>query len=57
MYIYKGKVVAAQAWTGPEGSRRLMIPNFKAAHEVGKVSPAHRPPLLPRNIFMMLIYV
>jgi len=25
----KGKVILLQAWTGPEGSRRLRIPDFK----------------------------
>jgi len=25
----KGKAMPLQAWTGPEGSRRLMLPDFK----------------------------
>jgi hypothetical protein len=25
----KGKAIPLQAWTGPEGSRRLRIPDFK----------------------------
>jgi len=25
----KGKAIPLQAWTGPEGSRRMMIPDFK----------------------------
>jgi len=25
----KGKAVSLQAWTGPEGSRRLRLPDFK----------------------------
>jgi len=25
----KGKAVPLQAWTGPEGSRRLKLPDFK----------------------------
>jgi len=25
----KGKTVALQGWTGPEGSRRLRLPDFK----------------------------
>ena len=38
MYIYttvcvhlkvKGKAIPFQAWTGPEGSRRLRLPDFK----------------------------
>jgi hypothetical protein len=27
--IGKGKAVPLQAWTGPEGSRRLRLPDFK----------------------------
>ena len=29
IYIYKGKAIPLQAWTGPEGSRRLRLPEFK----------------------------
>jgi len=31
MYIYfiTGKAIQLQAWTGPEGSRRLRLPDFK----------------------------
>jgi hypothetical protein len=25
----KGKIIPLQAWTGPEGSRRLSLPDFK----------------------------
>jgi hypothetical protein len=25
----KGKALSLQAWTGPEGSRRLRLPDFK----------------------------
>ena len=25
----KGKAIPLQAWTGPEGSRRLTLPDFK----------------------------
>ena len=30
-YMYKGKskTILLQAWTGPEGSRRLRLPDFK----------------------------
>jgi len=27
--IGKGKIIPLQAWTGPEGSRRLRLPDFK----------------------------
>jgi hypothetical protein len=48
----KGKATQLQAWTGPEGSRRLRLIDFKTmAHEGSKVvSPTHWPPLPPRNI-------
>jgi len=29
MYIYKGKAILLKAWTGPYGSRRLRLPDFK----------------------------
>jgi len=47
----KGKAVPLQAWSGPEGSRNLMFPDFMTtAQDGGKaVSLTHRPPLLPRN--------
>ena len=47
----KVKAVPLQAWSGPEGSRKLIFPdNMTTAHEGGKfVSPTHRPPLPPGN--------
>jgi len=47
----KGKAVPLQAWTGPEGSRKLRFPDFVAtAQDGGKVvSLTHRPPLPPIN--------
>jgi len=47
----KGKSVPLQAWTGPEGSRKLRFPDFvKTAQDGDKVvSLTHRPPLLPGN--------
>jgi hypothetical protein len=48
----KAKAIPLQALAGPEGSRRLRLPDFKkSTHEGDKiVSPTHRPPLPPRNI-------
>jgi len=45
----KGKAVLLQAWTGPEGSRKIRFPDFTTtAQDSGKVvSPMHRPPLPP----------
>jgi hypothetical protein len=48
----KGKAIPLQAWTGPEGSRRVRLPDFKTVtHECGEVfSPTHRPCLPQGNI-------
>jgi hypothetical protein len=47
----KGKAVPLQAWSDPEGSRKLRCPDFMImAQDGGKVvSLTHRPPLLPGN--------
>jgi hypothetical protein len=47
----KVKAVPLQAWSGPEGSRKLRFPDFMAtAQDGGKiVSFTHRPPLPPGN--------
>jgi len=52
IYEYiKGKSVPLQAWSGPEGSRKLRFPDFMTtAQDGGKVvSLMHRPPLPPEN--------
>jgi len=47
----KGKAVPSQAWSGPQGSRKLRLPDFMTtAQDGGKViSLTHRPPLPPGN--------
>ena len=47
----KGKSVPLQAWSGPEGSRKLRFPDFmKTAQDGGKVvSLTYRRPLPPGN--------
>ena len=47
----KGKAVPLQAWSGPEGSKKLRFPDFMTtAQDGGKVvSLTHRPPLSPGN--------
>ena len=47
----KGKSVPLQAWSGPEGSRKLRFPDYvTTAQDGGKVvSLTHRPPLSPRK--------
>jgi len=53
MYIacWLQKAVPLQAWSGPEGSRKLRFPDFMiTAQDGGKVvSLTHRPPLPPGN--------
>jgi hypothetical protein len=46
------KAVPLQAWSGPEGSRKLRFPDFmKTAQDGGKVvSLTHWPPLPPENV-------
>jgi hypothetical protein len=47
----KGKAVLLQAWSGPEGSRKLRFPDYMTmAQDGGKVvSLTHRPPLPQGN--------
>ena len=54
----KGKEVPLQAWSGPEGSRKLRFPDFMTtAQDGGKVvSITHRPPF-PQEIHLVLISV
>jgi len=50
--VNKGKSILLQAWSGPEGSRKLRLPDFVTmAQDGGKVvSLTHQPPLPPGNI-------
>jgi hypothetical protein len=42
----KGKAVPLQAWSAPEGSRKLWFPDFMTTQDGGKVvSLTHRPSL------------
>ena len=47
----KGKSVPLQAWSGPEGSRKLRFPDYMTtAQDGGKVvSLTYRPPLPPKK--------
>jgi len=49
--LIKGKAVPLQAWSCPEGSRKLRFPDFMTtAQDGGKVdSLMHRPALPPGN--------
>ena len=52
IYIYIYKAVPLQAWSGPQGSRKLRFPDFMTtAQDGGKVvSLTHRPSLPSINI-------
>jgi hypothetical protein len=54
----KGKAVPSQAWSGPEGSRKLRFPDFMttAQDDGNVVSLTHRPPL-PQEIHLVLVSV
>ena len=47
----KGKTVPLQAWSGPEGSRKLRFPDFMTTTQDGGkvVSLMHRPAFTPRK--------
>ena len=46
--IIKVKAVPLEARSGPEGSRKLRLPDYMTrAQDGGKVSPTHRSPLPP----------
>ena len=51
IYIYIYKAVPLQAWSGPEGSRKLRFPDFMTTAQDGDkvVSLTLRPPLPPGN--------
>jgi hypothetical protein len=50
-----GKAIPLQVWTGPEGSRRLRLPDFEIiGHEGGRVVSSM---LYPQEIFLVLISV
>ena len=62
IYIYKvkgkGKAVPLQAWTGPEGSRKLRFPDFVAtAQDGGRLSALRTGRLYPQEIPLVLISV
>ena len=47
--LVKGKAVPLQAWSDPEGSRKLRFSDFMTKDGGKVVSLMHRPPLPPGN--------
>jgi len=54
----KGKAVPLQAWTGPEGSRKLRLSDFvTTAQDGGRLSALRTGRLYPQEILLVLISV
>ena len=58
LHKVKGKAVPLQAWSGPEGSRKLRFPDFMTtAQDDGKVISLTQCCLYPQEMLLVLISV
>jgi len=56
--VGKGKSVPLQAWSGPEGSRQLRLPDYMTTHRmVVRLSALCTGRLYPQEILLVLISV
>ena len=54
----RGKAVPLQAWSGPEGSRKLRFPDFMTtAQDGGRLSALRTGRLYPQEMLLVLISV
>ena len=58
-FVLQQKAIPVQAWTGPEGSRRLRLPDFKTivTWRWLSLSSLHTSCLYPQKVFLVLISV
>ena len=54
----QGKAISLQAWSGPEGSKKLRFPDFMTtAQNVGRLSALCTGRLYPQEIILVIISV